>query len=104
MVSSIFADDKQFSGSNFQAVSRCAKYFMKVMEYEGLPAGDKQILGPIPCAVSKINNKYRWQIIIKCENADAYNVPVTRAKDKCTQNEAYRTITVSVDKNPIHIF
>lgn len=26
------------------------------------------LLGPCACAISKINNKYRWQIIIKCED------------------------------------
>jgi len=94
----------QFSGSGFQNVNKCAKYFMKVMEFIGIPEGEKQILGPIPCAVSRINNKYRWQIIIKCENADMYNIPILKAREKCAEMETYKNITISIDKNPLHIF
>ena len=94
----------QFSGSGFQAVSRCARYFMKLMEYEGMPPGQRQILGPLPCNLSKINNKYRWQIIIKCMSADSYNTVLVNAAGKCMDMDAYKGVVISIDKNPLHIF
>jgi len=94
----------QFTASSSQLASRCSRCFYKAMEYIGLPDGDRQILGPLPCALSKINNKFRWQIIIKCDNADKYNDVLIRAIKKTNSVDTYRTVQISVDKNPLHIF
>ncbi len=94
----------QFSGISWQNVSRCARYFKKTMDYAGYPEGQCQILGPLPSAVSKIKNKYRWQIIIKCDDADKYNNVIVKARESCASLDAYKSVTIAVDKNPIHIF
>lgn len=94
----------QFTATSPQLASRCAKYFYKTMEYIGMPDGETQILGPIPCALSKINNKFRWQIIIKCENADKYNDVLIRAIKKTNALDEYGRVQIAVDKNPLHIF
>lgn len=94
----------QFSGSSFQAVSNCARYFVKVMNMKHVSDGESRILGPVPCAVSKIKNKYRWQVIIKCPDADAYNIALTEARTACARSEQYEKVVVSIDKNPLHIY
>ena len=59
-----------------------------------------QILGPVAAAVSKINKKYRWQIIIKCSDDDSLNKRLKHALDKCVQDKKYSEISIIIDKNP----
>ncbi|MCH5211419.1 MAG: primosomal protein N' [Oscillospiraceae bacterium] len=62
------------------------------------------ILGPIPSGVSRIKNRYRWQIILKCENADLLNDRLIRAAEAVAKNKDFENTTVSIDKNPITIY
>ena len=62
------------------------------------------ILGPIPSGISKIKNQYRWQILIKCENADLLNERLIGAAKAVRNSDEYGTVTVSVDKNPMTIY
>lgn len=62
------------------------------------------ILGPIPSGISRIKNRYRWQILIKCENADLFNSRLLRASDAVMKNKAFEGVMISVDKNPITIY
>lgn len=62
------------------------------------------VLGPIPCVISKIKSKYRWQIIYKCNNADLLNERILDAQ-KCVKNDKeLGNVTITVDKNPISIY
>lgn len=93
-----------FSGSSESIVPQAAKYFLKLL---GKPEnlGQKvQILGPVPSAVSKIKNKYRWQILIKCENDDGLNSILKKACNECAGNKNYKNISVVIDKNPNMIY
>lgn len=60
------------------------------------------ILGPIPSGISRIKNKYRWQIIFKCENADLLNDRLIRANTEVIKK--YQSVQVSIDKNPMMIY
>ncbi|MBQ3426220.1 MAG: primosomal protein N' [Clostridia bacterium] len=60
------------------------------------------VLGPIPSGVSRIKNRYRWQIIIKCERADALNRRMINAR-KSVEKEL-KSVMVSIDKDPITIY
>jgi primosomal protein N' (replication factor Y) len=62
------------------------------------------ILGPIPAGISKIKNQYRWQIIIKCDNADKLNGLLTGAMNALKSDKKYASVVVSIDKNPITIY
>lgn len=62
------------------------------------------VLGPIPSGVSKIKNKYRWQILIKCENVDLLNERLINAQNALMKDKELGCVTVSVDKNPITIY
>lgn len=87
-----------FSGPVRKDVEDCSKVFAKA-----LGKGDFSILGPLPCAVSKIKNKYRYQIIIKSKtDADITDILV-KARNKCSENLNFSDVTVIIDKNPAHI-
>lgn len=60
------------------------------------------ILGPIPSHVSKIKNKYRWQIIIKSDNIDSLNGRLQGASKAV--REEFDLTQVIIDKNPISIY
>lgn len=60
---------------------------------------DIQILGPTPCIITKIKEKYRWQIIIKGE----INIELRKIiKDTLYEltKSVYNDIRVSIDINP----
>ena len=58
------------------------------------------ILGPTPAAVSKINNRYRYRMIIKCKN----NAEFRKMLRKALEIKAEGDTSVSVDINPESIF
>lgn len=87
-----------FSGVLKSAVQECAKTYKKQ-----LGSGDFTLLGPIPCAVSKIKNKYRYQILIKCHPETDLSERLVDARNKCIENPSYESVAVIIDKNPIHI-
>lgn len=62
------------------------------------------VLGPIPAMVSKVKNKYRWQIIYKCHNADLLNDRIINAQRVVRNNKELGNVTISIDKNPISIY
>ncbi len=62
------------------------------------------ILGPIPSGISKIKNKYRWQILIKCENTDMLNNRLLDALNAVKTDEKLSCVQVQIDKNPVNIY
>ena len=93
-----------FSGTSESVVPQAAKYFLKLI---GNPKdiGQKiQILGPVPSSISKIKNKYRWQILIKCEDDDALNEILKKALNVCASNKNYKSISIIIDKNPNMVY
>ena len=54
------------------------------------------VLGPSPSAVAKVNNRYRYRMIIKCKNNKNFRNMLKKATDIKLVND----VTVSVDMNP----
>ncbi len=94
----------QFQGISQTLVPQTAKFFLKQLGKMGTLNQKIQILGPVPSAVSKIKNKYRWQLLIKCEKGDELNDILREAADACRKNKNYRETTVIIDKNPNIIY
>lgn len=89
-----------FSALSETLVQQASKFFAKQLSAAGELPQKVRILGPIPSAVTKIKNKYRWQLVIKCDNADALNVILTEAQLACLHNPIYSRVSVVIDKNP----
>ncbi len=89
-----------FSGIYENQVANCAKLYKKYLEPAKSLPEKVQILGPIPAALSKINNKFRWRILIKCTDSDKLNVFLLDAKNKVSKNVNYKDISIAIDKNP----
>ena len=58
------------------------------------------VLGPMPPRISKINNKYRYRIIIKCKNSKDFRNMVSELLITFGKNPKYRDVTVTADMNP----
>lgn len=61
-------------------------------------------LGPTPAIISKINNVYRWQITVKCENEDKIRNYVLFCLDKLAGQISLDKINVGLYLNPSYIF
>lgn len=60
------------------------------------------VLGPIPSGISRIKNRYRWQILIKCDNSDGLNERLIRARNSAERE--YESVVITIDKEPITIY
>lgn len=62
------------------------------------------ILGPIQSGISRIKGKYRWQILIKCDDADLFNDRLISASNSVKNDSALSDVLIQIDKNPINIY
>ena len=58
-----------------------------------------EMLGPVPCIISKIKENYRWQILLKGDLSLEF---CNKIKDKLYQlnKNIYNEIKISLDINP----
>lgn len=61
------------------------------------------VLGPSPSKISKINNEFRYNMIIKCKNDKNIRKMITEILKFCSKIKEYKDVSVSVDLNPIGI-
>ncbi|MGN0106777.1 MAG: hypothetical protein ACI4A5_03650, partial [Hominilimicola sp.] len=85
-------------------VSQAAKYFVKAVGNINDMGQRIQVLGPIPSYISKIKNKYRWQIIFKCEDDDKLGETLLKAETACRKNKNYAAVSIVIDKSPSMIY
>lgn len=93
-----------FQGVSQTVVPQAAKFFLKQLAGFNDLKQKIQVLGPVPSAVSRIKNKYRWQMIIKCEKSDELNEILKNAEMSCRKNKNYKDISIIIDKNPNMIY
>lgn len=93
-----------FAGKNKNEVEENSKRFDATFRYmlekEGINSS-RGILGPSECSISKINNKYRWQIVIKNLDIDVKTIKAMIKYITVTKREDIfdRDISISVDIN-----
>lgn len=58
------------------------------------------VLGPMPPRISKINNKFRYRIIIKCKNTKSFRSMISELLISFGKNKKYNDVSVSADINP----
>ncbi len=93
-----------FSGTNEAIVEECAKRFARKITANENISEKFRIIGPIRAAVSKIKNKYRWQIIIKTKRGMNMTPHLADATKFCKKNKNYDDVTIVADINPNSIF
>ena len=64
---------------------------------------DIEILGPIPCMISKVKENYRWQVVIKGEFDSYFSKNIKEILYDENKN-VYNDIRISMDINPNNLF
>ncbi|MBQ8300676.1 MAG: primosomal protein N', partial [Clostridia bacterium] len=93
-----------FQGSSENACANASRFFAKSLGDLKRFGQKIQLLGPIPSYISKIKNKYRWQIIFKCENDETFGKALLEAEMACRNNKDYAEVAIVIDKSPGMIY
>ena len=92
-----------FSGENELLTQKAAETFMLKMQviiqskFSHLPLN---IIGPIPYSVLKVNNKYRYKLILKCKNTKDFRSMIFENICEFRNLPEFKAITVFADINP----
>ncbi len=84
----------------------CSRDFLKSLsEAVGNKYTDQKIivLGPMPPRISKINNKFRYRIIVKCKNTKAFRKMISELLVEYGKSRKYNNVTVTADINPVNL-
>ncbi|MFQ5751805.1 MAG: primosomal protein N', partial [bacterium] len=95
----------QFRGTDETKVMQAAQKYAAVIKKLG---GAFQVLGPTPSPISKIQNKYRWQVLLKSDkNRDAGGKIIRQAVNQAERlyRDEYKTrgVQITVDVDPISL-
>ena len=82
-----------------QTAFRLAEFFHS---YD--PKQEYQIIGPSPAVLSKINNEYRWRIIIKHKNQTLLSKYAYNGINQYLQTENIQDVQIYRDLNPVIMY
>ncbi len=89
-----------FSSENENAAKKAAYDFYSVFakhaaeKYSQLPI---RVLGPVSGAVAKINNKYRYKLLIKCRNTVKFRSLMSESIEIFDTQSSYKSVNCAVD-------
>ncbi len=93
-----------FLGENKAKTIACSQSFIERLkqlcteEYKDLPI---RALGPSPALVSKVNNKYRYKIIVKSRNSEKLRSLMSSLLKEFGKDKNYQDVTVYIDLKPL---
>lgn len=94
----------QIQSDDEETAKTAARQFVaSVGDIKSLPQ-KIQVLGPIPAYISKLKNKYRWQIVFKCEDDNELGKILYEAEMECRRDKRYSGVLVVIDKSPNMIY
>ncbi len=95
-----------FVGGDEKLTRRSAERFLQELEglargeYAGLPL---RVLRPSPAAIARVSGKYRYKLIIKCQNGPRFREMIARLLTAFAGLREFRQVTVYADPNPNRI-
>ncbi len=95
-----------FVCENSTKVARAAAVFaenltsMLSSDYSDIPI---RLLGPSPAGVPKVNNKYRYKIILKCRNDSKFRKMMADALKRFSKINEFSDVTVYADMHPLEL-
>lgn len=85
------------------AFNKSKAFREKLVEYFSNEDVKVDVLGPLRAPISKIKNKYRWRIVIKCKELDKLKVVMGRITDEFFKAKDNDILDLSVDINPVNM-
>lgn len=95
-----------FVGDNSLKVQNGANEFLKLLtsvlsdSYSDIPI---RVLGPSPASIPKVNNKYRYKIILKCRNDAKFREMLRKVLTQFSKVKDYSDVTVYADMHPLEL-
>lgn len=90
-----------FSGTNENTVSCCSAAFFHDLIKLNTESREKMIvLGPSPAKIAKINNKFRYRLILKCKKSKALRDMLHKLLIMNSKKKEFSHVTTYVDMNP----
>lgn len=92
-----------FAGLNEDLTREASKYFLKSLKclsqksYRELPM---RVLGPTAATIPKVNNKYRFRMIIKCKNNKRFRKMISDLLIEFSKHKQFKNVSVFADINP----
>ncbi len=87
-------------------IDRAASAFMELItqklnsDYNDIPI---RVLGPSAASIPKVNNKYRYKIILKCRNDAKFRKMLSSVLVEFSKIKDYSDVTVYADMHPIEL-
>ncbi len=91
-----------FTGDTAEKTELCARKFYEYMQQGRMQVHEKmplRILGPVPCTYGKINNKYRYRIIIKCKNTKIFRDFIRTVLEETSRTKEAAKVHIYADMN-----
>lgn len=63
-------------------------------------AGDELLPGPVRAPVSRLRNRYRWRLVVKCESVERLAHILAATSDEFQRNKGKYDMDLSMDINP----
>ena len=60
-----------------------------------------EVLGPAPAPVLKVNNRYRYLVLVKCRNGKEIRALLAQVLRAAQQDKANRGLSILMDVNPM---
>ena len=95
-----------FSGEQELQVRNAAKWFLEQLieeaktNYPGLPL---RVIGPAPASVYRVNQKFRYKILLKCRGSAAFRKMMAELLVRQGKNKDFTHVSVYADMNPDNI-
>lgn len=92
-----------FTGENENDTALCSKKFFEIMvtlnksDYKDVKL---VALGPTQAKISKINNNYRYRIILKTKNSKNIRLMITEILKNISKMKEFKDVSIGVDLNP----
>ena len=86
--------------------NKLIQYSHKLLQYAHYYNTDKklEILGPTPAPLSKIQNKYRWRLMVKHTDKEYLRKYMQKCIAVFIENELDQSIQISADINPLSMY
>ena len=88
------------SGMEEAAVLRCCTEIRSILKNELKDESDARILGPAPLSVVKVNNRFRYRVIVSSPAGKRLRKLISNVVIYCNTNKNFRGISVFADVNP----
>ena len=92
-----------FAGGYEMDVIIASRYFLRIIK-EKLASDftSEQIiaLGPVPSRIERINNKFRYRLILKCHNTKSFRKLITEVAEEYNVKCKKFSVSASIDINP----